>query len=206
MADEQFVFLTFDVVNGQTEAFAQAQAATVDEFEWGAVAAQAYVREQIVDLLAGQHGWETVMIFGADLGKDLPLRFAQEIDEAHFGGGQGLADGFGLPMLFEFNKQEVVAQLRLGDDSGVTGEMLVDEPDLAIIGVACSIGVVVQSQQVGEPGHGLVGVIIIHGVGVVSSGGPNAWRNRGLGSPLALLGEGRDAVGAVRFLVDVAGE
>ena len=49
-------------------------------------------------------------------------------------------------------------------------------------------------------------MIIIHGVGVVASGGPNAWRNRGLGSPLALLGEGRDAVGDVQFLLDVAGE
>ena len=46
---------------------------------------QAYVSEQIANLLTGQHGRKTVMIFGADLGKDLPLRFAQEIDEAHFG-------------------------------------------------------------------------------------------------------------------------
>jgi hypothetical protein len=43
------------------------------------------VSEQIANLLTGQHGRKTVMIFGADLGKDLPLRFAQEIDEAHFG-------------------------------------------------------------------------------------------------------------------------
>jgi hypothetical protein len=65
------------------------------------------------------------MIFGANLRKDAPVRLAQEIDEAHFGGSNGLSDGLGSPVLLEFDEQEVVAQLRLGDGGRVTGEMLV---------------------------------------------------------------------------------
>lgn len=40
LADKQFVFLTFDVVNGQPETFAEPQPATVDELEGSAIAAQ----------------------------------------------------------------------------------------------------------------------------------------------------------------------
>ena len=97
-----------------------------------------------MNLLASEHGRKGVVIFSADLSKDAPVRFSQEIDEAHFGGGEGLSDGLGLPMLLEFNKEEVFAQLGLRNDGGVTGEMFVDEPQLAIVGMAGPIGVVVQ--------------------------------------------------------------
>ena len=40
VADEQFVFLAFDVVDGEPETLAQTQPATVDELEGSAIAAQ----------------------------------------------------------------------------------------------------------------------------------------------------------------------
>jgi hypothetical protein len=46
-----------------------------------------------------------------------------------------LADGFGLPVLLEFDKQEVVAQLGLIDGGRITGAKLVDQAHLAVVGV-----------------------------------------------------------------------
>jgi hypothetical protein len=43
VADEQFVFLALNVVNGQAQAFAQAQPAAVDQFERSAITSQADV-------------------------------------------------------------------------------------------------------------------------------------------------------------------
>ena len=81
VANHQFVFLADDVVNGQPEAFAQAQPATVDELEGSAVAAQADVGQQIMDLLAGEHGGKGVVILGADLGKDSPVGMPEEVGQ-----------------------------------------------------------------------------------------------------------------------------
>ena len=55
------------------------------------------------------------MIVGADLGEERPVGVPEQIDEEHACGGDGLADGFGLPMLLEFDEQEVVAQLGFGE-------------------------------------------------------------------------------------------
>ena len=158
-----------------------------------------------MNLLASQDRGKRVVIFGADLGEDRPVRLAQEIDEAHFGGGEGLADGFGLPMLLEFDEEEIVAQLLLGDGGGVTGEIFVEESKLSIIGMAGPVCVVMQSQEIGEPSHGLIGVVIIDGVGVIAGTGPNAWRSGGLRSPLALLSAKGSLRAAVRRMVEVAG-
>ena len=170
----------------EPEAFAEAQAATVDELERGAVAAQADVGQQIMDLLAGEHGGQGVVIFGADLGKERPVGMPEEIDEEHAGGGEGLADGLGRPMLLELDEEEVVAQLGLGDGGRIAADVLVDEPELAVVGVPGSIGVVAQRQVVGKPGHGRIGMLVIHGVGVVPRGGPN--RGQGLGRPEVRVG------------------
>ena len=160
--------------------------------------------EQLMNLLAGQDGGKGVVIFGADLSKDAPVGFTQEIDEAHLGGGDRLSDGLGPPMLLEFDEEEVVAQLGLGEGGGVTAEMLVDEPELAIVGVASAIGVVMQGQEIGEAVHRLIGVVIIDGIGVIAGGGSNGCE--GLRPALAFFGSSVDAVSAVRLLVDVAGE
>lgn len=204
MADEELVFASGDVVNGQAQTFAQAQTATIDELERGAIAAQANVGEEVMNLPAGEHGRKGVVIFGADLSKDAPMRFTQQIDEAHFGGGDGLSDGLGAPMLLEFDEEEVVAQLGFGEVGRVAGEMLVDKPELAIVGVASAIGVVMQGQEIGEAIHRLIGVVIIDGIGVIPGGCSNG--GGGLRPALAFFGSSVDAVSAVRLLVDVAGE
>ena len=66
--------------------------------------------------------------------------------------------------------------------------MLVKEPQLAIVGMTGPIGVVTQRQEIGELGHGRVGMLVIDGIGVIASAGANAWRSSGLRSPLALFG------------------
>ena len=93
----------------------------------------------------------------------------------------------------------------LGDGGGITGEMFVEEPELTIVSMAGPIGVVMQSQEVSKLGHGRVGMLIIDRIGVVSGRGPNAWRCGGLGSPLALFGDGLGPLDAMMLKVDVAG-
>ena len=73
VANEQLVFAAFDVVDRQPETFAQTQPATVDELERSAIAAQADVGEQVMDLLAGEHGGQRVVVLGADLGEERPV-------------------------------------------------------------------------------------------------------------------------------------
>lgn len=54
-ADEEFVLLALDVVDGQSQTFTETQAADVDEFDRSAIAAQADVPEEIMNLLAGEN-------------------------------------------------------------------------------------------------------------------------------------------------------
>jgi hypothetical protein len=171
LANAQLVVVALDVVNGQGQAFAQAQTATIDEFQGSAITSQANVGQQIVDLRAGENRRERVVILGANLGEDRPLGVAQEIDKEHASRGPGLADGFGLPVFLEFDEKEVVAQLGLGEEGRITGAMLVDQAHLAVIGVPGSIGVVAQGQQLGELGHGLVGMLVVDRVGVIAPAG-----------------------------------
>ena len=89
-------------------------------------------------------------------------------------------------MLLELYEQEVVAQLRLGDGGRIAAEVLVNEPELAVVGVPGSIGVVAQRQVVGELGHGRVRMLVIDRVGIVSRGGPNGCQ--GLGRPQVRVG------------------
>ena len=111
-------------------------------------------------------------------------------------------------MLLQFNEQEIFAQLDFGDDGWVAIEMLVNEPQLPVVRVPCSIGVVTQSQQIGKLGHARVGVFVIDGVGIVSSGGPDAGRRDGLrlGFALAQLRLRGNLRSAVRLTVEIAGE
>jgi hypothetical protein len=131
------------------------------------------VSQQMVDLLPGEHGGKCVMIFSLDLREESPVGMPEEINEEHTGGGTRLADGLGCPMFFELYEKEVVTQLSLGDGGRVAAEVLMDEPELAVVRVPGSIGVVAQSQVLGEPGHGGVRMLIIDRVDIVSRGGPN---------------------------------
>jgi hypothetical protein len=54
VADEELVLLSLDVVDREGQALAQAQAADVDEFERGPIAAQTDAGQERVDLLAGE--------------------------------------------------------------------------------------------------------------------------------------------------------
>jgi hypothetical protein len=65
------------------------------------------------------------VVFGADLGEEGPAGMAEEIDEEHGGSGQSLADGLGLPVLLEFDEEEIVAELGLGDRGRVAAAVLV---------------------------------------------------------------------------------
>jgi len=164
------------------------------------------MREQSMDLLAGEHRGKGVVIFGADLGKDCPGRLAEQIDKKHFGGGQSLSNGLGLPMLLELYEEEVVAQLGFGNGSRITGQMFVDEPQVPIIGMASAIGVVTQSQEVGVTRQGRVRVLVVDGIGVVPGRGPNARRCGGLRAARALFGHGLGLAKAAMLEVEVAGE
>src|ERR1017187_10343852 len=150
VANKELVLAAFDVVDSQPETFAQTQPAAVDELERSTIAAQADVGEQVVDLLAGEHGGQRVVVLGADLGEERPVLMPEEFDEEHAGCGQSLADGLGLPMLLELYEQEVVAQLRLGEGGWIAAQVLVNQPDLSVIGVPGAVGVVAQGEVIGE--------------------------------------------------------
>lgn len=152
-ADPQFVFAAEDVVDGQAQAFAQAQAAGINELEGRAIAAQADRGQQSVDLLTGEHGGQGVMVFGADLREDQPVGVPQLVDEEHACRSAGLVNGLGLPMLAQLDHEEVVAQLGLGERKRIGAEMLVNQPQLAVIRVSGAIGVVTQGQQLSEASH-----------------------------------------------------
>ena len=91
-------------------------------------------------------------------------------------------------MLLELYEQEVVAQLRLGDGGRIAAQVLVNEPDLSVIGVPGAVGVVAQREVIGELGHGRVGMLVIHRVGEVPRGGPDG--RQGLGGPSVCGGGG----------------
>jgi hypothetical protein len=110
------------------------------------------------------HRRQRVVILGADLDEDLPIGVAQVVDEEHARRRAGLANRFGLPVLAELDHEEVVAQLSFGERDRIGAEMLVDQPQLAVIGVPGAIGIVTQRQQLGEAGHRFVGVLVIDGI------------------------------------------
>ncbi len=116
VANEELVLGPLDVVDGQGQALAQAQAAGVDELDRGPVAPKPDVGQQIMHLLAGQHGGQDVVVLGADLAEDRPVGVAEEVDEELARGGERLADGVRLPVLRQFDEEEVVAQLGLGEE------------------------------------------------------------------------------------------
>src|SRR5258708_3604686 len=127
-----------------------------------------------MDLLAREHGGKAVVIFGADLREQSPVGMLEEIYKKHPGCGQGLTDGLGRPMLLELYEEEILAQLGLRECGWIAAEVLVDQPELAVVGVPGSIGVVAQRQVVGKPSHGRVRMLVVDRVGIVSRGGPNA--------------------------------
>jgi hypothetical protein len=106
-----------------------------------------------------------------DVGMKAQLLIPEEVDEELAGGGESLADGLGLPVLLEFDEEEVVAELGFGEEGGVEVEVLVDEAELAVVGVACAAGVVAEGQGFGEAPHGVVGMAVVGGIDQILGGG-----------------------------------
>jgi hypothetical protein len=142
--------------------------------------------QKIVDLLASEDGWEGIVVFGAHLGEDRPVILAEQIDKEHARRGAGLPNRFGSPMLLELYEQEVIAELLLGDGGRIASEVLVNETDLAVIGMPGSIGIVAQGQMVGQARHRLIGVIVVHRVGEIPGSGADLGQR--LGSPHRRIG------------------
>jgi hypothetical protein len=180
ITNEELVLGALDIVDGQSQTLTQSQAAGIDEFERSAIAAQADEGQEIVDLSASENSGQSIMILGADLGEDRPVGVAEQIEEEQARGGEALTDGLWLPVLGEFDEDEVVAQLILGKEGGIAGEVIVDEADLTVVGVACAIGVVAQGQLLGESRHGGIGMVVVDGVDEIpwsgTNGGGRRWR------------------------------
>ena len=161
MADDELVLPAKDVVDGEAEALAEPEAAAIDELEWGAVTAQADVPEELTDLLAGEDGRKGVVIPGANSGEEGPIVVVEKIDEEEASGGDGLAEGLGLPVLLKFYEEDIVAQLGFGEGGGITGEVGLEKAHLAVIGVPGAIGVVAEREEIRELSHGRIGMLVI---------------------------------------------
>ena len=76
-----------------------------------------------------------------------------------------------------FEVQEVLAQLVLGEELGIALEVFVEQAQLTVVGMACALAIVTQSQEFGIAAHGIVGVGVGERVRLVLSG-PSANRCR----------------------------
>lgn len=86
--------------------------------------------------------------------------------------------------MHEFDEKEVVAELALGEESGIESEAFVDQPKLTVVGVASPVAVVPQRQRSGEPGHGIVGMLVLDEIDEIPRDRPDhgdsCWNGRGL--------------------------
>ena len=144
-----------------------------------------------MNLLASEDCRESIVILGADLGEDLPVGVAEQVDEELATSSQRLTDRFGLLLFVEFNEEEVVAQLGLSELGWITGKVLVEQAHLPVIGVAGAIGVVAQGQRLGQAGHRIIRMLVIDRIDEIpwsgsDSGGCGWWR----GPTSRLLGLG----------------
>ena len=153
----------------QAEAFRKAQSAAVNEFERNTVAAQADVEQELANLLARQHGGQFVVILGLDLREDLPILVPEHLDEEDLGRGGGLPDRLGLPPLDVLDVEDVVAQLRLRNQGGILARMLLDQAQVAVVGMPGPIAIVPQVEQLGELGHRGEGMGVVHRIAMDTS-------------------------------------
>lgn len=68
-----------------------------------------------MDLLTGEDGGKAVVVAGTNLMEDSPVTEVEEVEVELKTGGLGETDGRGLPFLLEFDEEEVVADLGLGE-------------------------------------------------------------------------------------------
>jgi len=144
-ANPEFALFAVDVFDGERKAFGKAQPATVDEFDGNAVTAQADGAQEGVDLLAGEDMRERGGILGFDLRKDAPVVLAEDVGEEEFGDGNGLAYGFGHPMLDGLDIEDVVAELVFGERNWIAPEMITQEAYGSVIRITGARSFSVQS-------------------------------------------------------------
>lgn len=162
-ADDQFMITSEDIVNGQGEAFAQTQSATVDELERRAVTSESDLTEEQTDLLPGQYGRQTMVIPGVDLREDLPVMLELfEIKDA--GGGDTLANGSGLPLFFQSDMEQILPEMSFRERGGIALEVFMDQPHAAVVRMTGSIGVELEREQLRIPGHRFVGMLVFDGI------------------------------------------
>ena len=87
------------------------------------------------------------MVLGFDLGKDFPVLVTDHLKEEDFGRGSRLTDGLWLPLFHVLEVEDVVAELALGDPCRITGEMLVDQPHIAVVRVAGAVAAMSEVEQ-----------------------------------------------------------
>ena len=165
LSDEEFTFLALDVVNGERKAFGKPQATAINEFDRSAVAAQPDVGKQEADLVAGEDNRQGIKIPGADLGKDRQRFLPEKILKEGLQAGDSLPHGVGLPVLFEFEKKQILADLVFGEQLRIAAKMLLQDAQLAVVGVAGAVAIMTQRQQLGVAGHGVVGMVVREWIG-----------------------------------------
>ena len=103
IANDELALLAEDIVNGQREAFAQAQSAAVDELDRRAITPQANRAQEIMHLLTREDGGKEVVILCADLGEDAPQGALEQLTpktgEYAFGWGLAKMDWTPKPVI-----------------------------------------------------------------------------------------------------------
>lgn len=104
----------------------------------------------------------------------------QLIDEEEPGTRGRLPDRLGPPVFDRLDVQEIVAQLGLVQGSGITIEVIHDEPELPVIGLPGAGVIVAQRQPFGILGHGSVAMLILQRIRPAPSGVGPVVKGQGL--------------------------
>ena len=169
IANDELALLAEDIVNGQREAFAQAQSTAVDELDRRAITPQANGAQEIMHLLTGEDGGKEVVILGADLGEDAPQGALEQLDKEEFCAGQRLADRLWLPVLVELDVKQVVAQMRFLQGGRVALEVLVQHTHRTVVRVTSALGIEAQCEQLRVLRHRQVRMLVIDRISCLSA-------------------------------------
>ena len=99
-----------------------------------------------MNLIAGEHSRQFLMIPRANLGKHLPFRMAQHLGKENPRTGHCLANGLRLPLLAGLHIQNIVAELILPQRGRIGPEMLVQDPHGAVITVSGARAIILQGK------------------------------------------------------------
>ena len=151
--DAQLVLAADDIMDGQVQTLRKAQPAAVDELQRRAVAPQADVLQERLHLLAREHRRQRVVILRLDLIKEPPTRQTQLLAEEHLRRRQRLTHRLRLPPTHRLHMQQVIAQLLLGDEHGITCEVLAEQPQVPVVTVPRAHRIIAQREHTSELRH-----------------------------------------------------